>query len=61
MLSKNFDYMFDYNFDSKCLRIVQTEDQKVLLELPKDLISLSADKEDIDSVRELYAKVCFLG
>ena len=41
MLSPNFEHMFDYNYEDKCLRVVQTETQKVLLEVPRDVISLN--------------------
>ena len=51
--------MFDYNYEAKRLRVVQTKDMKVVLEVPKEVISLSKDKDEIDSVREIYAKVHF--
>ena len=59
MVSPNFTNMFDYNYEAKRLRVVQTKDMKVVLEVPKEVISLSKDKDEIDSVREIYAKVHF--
>lgn len=61
MISPNFEFMFDYNYDQRCLRIVRTADQKVLKEVPRDVISIGDQDDDIDSVREIYAKVYFSG
>ena len=51
MFSPNFEHMFDINFDKKCLRVIKTEDQSVLLEVPKDFISMNEQDDDVDSVR----------
>ena len=59
MLSPNFDYLLDFNHEAKCLRIVKTEDQKVLLEVPKDVITINSGDNDEESIREVYARVHF--
>ena len=59
MFSANFEHMFDFNYTDKTLRIIKTEDQAVLLEVPEDVITLNDGENDTDSIREVYAKAYF--
>ena len=59
MLSPNFDHMFDFNLEEKCLRVVDTVDQTVLLEVPKDVITTRENEDEVDGIREVFAKVHF--
>lgn len=59
MLTPNFDYMLDFNHEAKCLRIIKTKCRGVVLEVPKDVITIKAGDNAEDSIREVYAKVHF--
>ena len=59
MLSQNFEHMFDFSLEGKCLRIVKTKGLKLVLELPKDMITSNNLDNEVDSIREVFAKVRF--
>lgn len=40
-MSPNFEYIFDYNYKKKLMRIKDVETKKVILDVEQDILALS--------------------